>query len=196
MRGRCHRLILAGFVGFITIASGPTGVAQSELVITKEGTREYHWPGCDLIKDGKKVLALTRAQAAARGLTPHEECDPADAAEGKPRQRDDPTMVYTDSSRYYHKKNCEKLGKNAKKVELEQAGRKHWPCPDCKPPIRKAERAELAAQQQCHYNQRDRGDRNPHREFADLGRHLCPPRPVSAQCMGQRTDGQVLSPEL
>jgi len=46
-------------------------------------------------------------------------------------------MVYTDSSRYYHKKDCETLGKDAKKVELEQAGRKYWPCPDCKPPIRK-----------------------------------------------------------
>ena len=178
MRGRRDRLILAGFFGFTTIAFVPAGVAQSELVITKEGTREYHWPGCNEIKDSKKVLALTRAQAAARGLKPHEECDPANAADGKPPQPEAPTMVYTDSSRYYHKKDCKKLGKDAKKVELEQAGRKYWPCPECKPPIRKRKSAALAAQQQRQNTQRDRGHRNPHGKLADRAGHVCTPRPL------------------
>lgn len=130
------RLLLAGVLCFL-VAPVP-GVSQSELVIAREGGKEYHRAGCDEIKDGKNVLALTRAQATARGLKPHDECDPANlpADKSTPRPRA-PTMVYTDSSPYYHKKDCDKLGKDAQKVELEEAGKTYWPCPTCKPPIRK-----------------------------------------------------------
>jgi hypothetical protein len=119
-------------------ASGSPPPVQSELVISKKGSKEYHWPGCPVVKDGKDVLALTRAQATARGLQPHSACDPATAPEvGEPPEAEPPAIVYIDGSRYYHKKDCKKLGKDAKKIKLDDAGRKYWPCPVCGPPIRK-----------------------------------------------------------
>ena len=130
--------LLAGLIS--ALLPGPNlalSFAQSELVIVKKGGKEYHRPGCDQIKDAKDVLALSRAQATARGLKQHEGCDPADAPGGKSAGQSAPTDVYVDSSKYYHEKGCKKLGKDAKKVELEEAGKKLWPCPTCKPPIRK-----------------------------------------------------------
>jgi hypothetical protein len=117
---------------------------QSELVIVKDGTKEYHRPGCDVIRDGKGVTAMTRAQAEGRKLTPHEGCDPEKVEEtpasgtGKPGAKPTPkTMVVVDGGRHYHKdEKCERVGKGSKKVPLEEAGRKLWPCPECKPPIR------------------------------------------------------------
>jgi hypothetical protein len=128
----CVALILA-----LTVAALP---AQSELVPTKAGSKEYHRPGCDVVKDGKNVLALTRGKAAARGLTPHAACDPAQAGappEPAASTPAGPVFVYTDGTRYYHKKDCAKLSKESKKTDLEEAGKKLWPCPTCKPPIRK-----------------------------------------------------------
>ena len=114
--------------------------AQSELVLIREGSKEYHRPGCDVVKDGKNVVAVTRGKAAARGLTPHAACDPAQTPSAPEPSAPPPTgpiSVYTDGGRYYHKKDCGKLGKEPKKADLEEAGKKLWPCPTCKPPIRK-----------------------------------------------------------
>ena len=126
--------------GVLAVAMMGVMLPQSELVLAKEGSKEYHRPGCEVVKDGKGVLALTRAQATARGLTAHATCDPAQEAtqsgSGSAPQAG-PVYVYTDGSRYYHKKDCKKLGKDPKKTDLEEAGKKLWPCPTCKPPIRK-----------------------------------------------------------
>jgi hypothetical protein len=132
-----RRLLLCAALIIVTSAAGVP--AQSELVLSKEGSKEYHRAGCDVVKDGKNVLALTRAQATARGLTPHAACDPAQTPQ-KPESGATPAgpvYVYTDGGRYYHKKECAKLGKDPKKADLEEAGKKLWPCPTCKPPIRK-----------------------------------------------------------
>lgn len=132
------RRLLAGLIS--ALLSAPTAAmsaGQSELVIVKKGGKEYHRAGCDEIKDAKDVLALSRAQATARGLKQHDGCDPANAPDGKSSDKSAPVIVYVDSSQYYHKKDCKKLGKDARKVELEEAGKKLWPCPTCKPPIRK-----------------------------------------------------------
>ena len=130
----CLALILA--------MTGTVLPAQSELVLTKPGSKEYHRPHCDVVKDGKNVIALTRGKAMAAGLTAHPACDPA--KEGAPESTDStpaaPVYVYTDGARYYHKKDCAKLGKDPKKTDLEEAGKKLWPCPTCKPPIRKRQR--------------------------------------------------------
>jgi hypothetical protein len=133
------RVVPFGLLAFV-LSAAPAG--QSELVIAKEGSKEYHRPGCEQVKDGKSVLALTRAQASARGLTPHEACDPSQRPAAPPESpgapaAPSPTLVFTDGTRYYHKKDCGKLGKDPKKMDLEEAGRKYWPCPTCKPPIRK-----------------------------------------------------------
>jgi hypothetical protein len=131
----------------LPVAPPPAGapLRQGELVIVKEGTREYHRPGCEVIRDGKDVLAMTRAQAEGRKLTQHPECDPdkvapaepaAEAAKAGAKPARTP-MVVVDGGRHYHKDaKCARLGKDTREVTLEEAGRKLWPCPECKPPIR------------------------------------------------------------
>ena len=116
------------------------GAPQGELVIVTADTKQYHRPGCDLIRDGKKeVLAMTRAQADSRGFTSHDGCDPARAkSEGGGPEKAAP-VVYVfidDGGKQYHKEGCRRIGKNPRKVKLDDAGRKHWPCTVCKPPIR------------------------------------------------------------
>jgi hypothetical protein len=131
------RAAVCAFLMLQSLAAGAP--AQSELVIAREGDTLYHRPGCATIRDGKNVVALTRAQATARGLVPHEAChaepsETRDADRGRPQPQPD---VYVDGGRYYHRKDCGKLGAEAKKLELEGAAKKYWPCPACKPPIRK-----------------------------------------------------------
>lgn len=119
--------------------------SQSALVIVQDGTKEYHRPGCEVVRDGKGVLAMTRAQAEGRKLTQHAGCDPekvaparpADAA-GKPGVKPaEKVTVVVDGGRHYHKDDtCKRLGKETREVPLDEAGRKLWPCPECKPPIR------------------------------------------------------------
>lgn len=127
-----------------------TARAQSELVIQKEGGSQYHWPGCPLVADGLNVLALTRAQAEGRGLKPHADCDPSKAgaaattgqgqrSSGRSGQSRPPPPVFVqvDDSKYYHRENCRNLRDGSARMALETAGKKFWPCPVCKPPIRR-----------------------------------------------------------
>lgn len=122
---------------------------QSELVIYKEGTNQYHRAGCELIRSGEGVIALTRAQAEARGYQPHPDCDPnvrkpaaGDGSTATDRPAApvvDPT-VYVNGTKYYHRKDCRRLEANPKAVRaetLDKAGKSFWPCPDCRPPVRK-----------------------------------------------------------
>lgn len=136
---RRHRLTLG--VWFVAAALLPAPVLpQSELVIHKTGTKLYHRAGCPELGDSADVLAMTRAQAEARGYKPHDVCDPANPdrpATGKPER---PPTVYLDGSRYYHRSTCSRLPEDKKKLKtasLEVAGKSHWPCPTCKPPVRK-----------------------------------------------------------
>ena len=102
---------------------------QSELVIVIQSARQYHRPGCPLVRAGKDVLAMQRGQAEQRGYKSHSECDPSYVPP--------PPSVYVDAEgKHYHREKCEKLGKGPKRVLLEEAARKHWPCRTCKPPIR------------------------------------------------------------
>lgn len=136
MRFACRTAVLCFLLG--GLAPG-TVLAQSELVIHKQGTKLYHRAGCPVIKDGKGIVALTRAQAEARGFRAHEDCDPATSVPGATPTEPDPT-VYLDGSKYYHRKSCKKLSGDAKAITsatLEDAGKKFWPCPTCKPPIRR-----------------------------------------------------------
>ena len=135
-------LAMSSFAGLLAGAS----TAQSELVIVREGTKEYHTPGCEVIRDGKGVLAMTRAQAEGRKFTQHDACDPAKAPPeapaatgptgktgGKPSAE---TMVWVDGGRHYHKEDCKRLDQKRTRMALDEAGRKFWPCTTCKPPIR------------------------------------------------------------
>jgi hypothetical protein len=125
------------------LIAAPPARAQSELVIHREGAKEYHWPGCPVIADGRDVIALSRAQANGRGLKPHADCDPARAGStattgaAAPRKKAAPVFVQADMSSYYHRDKCAKLGPGSKRMTLEEAGKKLWPCPVCKPPVRR-----------------------------------------------------------
>jgi hypothetical protein len=116
--------------------------AQSELVIQKEGTDVYHRPSCAVIRDGVGVLALSKAQADARGLKAHPDCDPAkavpsaEAAAREPAKPASAIVVFTDESKYYHRESCRRLRGESKRTHLEAAGKTRWPCPACRPPIR------------------------------------------------------------
>jgi hypothetical protein len=86
---------------------------------------------------------MTRAQAEGRRHTSHADCDPK---QKKPEGARAPTpppesvTVYLIEGRYYHRKDCSKLkeaGKQVRSESLEKAGKSHWPCPTCRPPVRK-----------------------------------------------------------
>ena len=138
MSTRLHFAALAFLFAAVTAAA-----AQSELVIYKEGTGLYHRAGCPMLKDATDIVAMTRAQAEGRGHKAHADCDPGrkkpdDAAvQNTPPA---PVTVYMIDARYYHRKDCPKLkdaGKQVKSETLETAGKSHWPCPTCRPPVRK-----------------------------------------------------------
>ena len=137
MRGR--RTALAVFP-LIWLCAAPTLSSQSELVIVKEGAKLYHWPGCPVVRDGAGVTAMTRAQAESRQYKAHPDCDPANPKAPAPKAAPPPPVtVYADGSKYYHRKECGKLttAPAVKAVSLEEAGKTLWPCPDCKPPVRR-----------------------------------------------------------
>ena len=115
---------------------------QAELVIVKEGAAVYHRAGCPVIRGVQGVLAMTRAQAESRRHKPHADCDPANATTGAQASRratPPPQTVYLDDTKYYHRKDCRRLAavKDVRAGSLEEAGKVRWPCPDCRPPVRR-----------------------------------------------------------
>jgi len=144
-----HSASSFSIVSASALASAPT-TAQSQLVVHKEGSREYHRPWCPVVRDGKGVLALTRGQAEARGLRSHPECekDPSgDTATGTAgaasplRKPAAPVFVYADGSKYYHREKCAAAQGPLTRVSLEAAGKTQWPCPTCRPPVRRKAQA-------------------------------------------------------
>ena len=125
----------------VLVAAAPAEAGQSELVIYKEGTGLYHRPGCPVLKDATDVMAMTRGQAESRGHKAHADCDPAQKKpESAPAKSPPPASVtvYLDDGKHYHRRDCPKLqGAKVKSESLETAGKSHWPCPDCRPPVRK-----------------------------------------------------------
>jgi hypothetical protein len=144
---RSKTTLLLGVVGALWWSAA---AAQSELVIFKEGTILYHRAGCDVIRDMKGVVAMTRAQAESRGYKAHADCDPEVSKAGAPappgsaaspaaQPKPAPQIVYVDGGKYYHRKDCRRLAANPKAARaeaLEVAGKSLWPCPDCRPPVR------------------------------------------------------------
>jgi hypothetical protein len=136
--GATRRLFMQAVCGLVLVVRPAR--AQSEMVLHKEGTRLYHRASCPVVQDMKGVVAMTRAQASSRGYTAHPDCDPenpnAPAAKAPPPK---PETVYLDGSKYYHRKTCAKIAdpKSVKAVDLEVAAKSQWPCPTCRPPVRK-----------------------------------------------------------
>ena len=136
------RLLL---VALVAAAAGAAYAAPSfqQLVIHKQGTDEYHRPWCPVVRDARDVLALTLGQANARRLKSHADCEQppagdAPAGTGTSGQRPAaPVFVYMDGTKYYHRDKCAKSSGPLKRVTLDAAGRTQWPCPACRPPVRK-----------------------------------------------------------
>jgi hypothetical protein len=106
-----------------------------EYVLTKKGSDEYHRPGCDVVRDTSDVVAMTRGEAESRGLKPHPACDPSKAHSDKAQTQ---YVFVAPGDKRYHRETCTKLGKTRERITLDEAARKkYWPCPACKPPVRK-----------------------------------------------------------
>jgi hypothetical protein len=124
-------LLLAGAMLF----AFPQG--STEYVLVKAGSQEYHRPGCEVVRDAKNVVAMMRGEAEARGRRPHAACDPAKSPPGKTPAALQYVFVASSDKRY-HRETCSRLGNTRQRITLEEAARKkYWPCPVCKPPIRK-----------------------------------------------------------
>jgi hypothetical protein len=146
-------------VMWLALSLPATLASQSELVIVKQSdTAEqklYHQPGCPLVRDGKDVVAMARTEAVSRGYKPHRECDSAAAPDPKAAGANPPAggrgdarstpaeHVFIDAAgQYYHRQGCAKIGKSPRRILLSEVS-KRWPCPACRPPIRKRADAPL-----------------------------------------------------
>jgi hypothetical protein len=110
---------------------------QTDYVFVKPGAKVYHQANCPQLTGAKGVVAMTRTQAEARGLTPDPACDAAThPREEKPKPP--PVFVYVQrGGKYYHREHGANAGASPKRISLDEAAKKYWPCPVCKPPIRK-----------------------------------------------------------
>lgn len=115
-----------------------TGVSQdaSSMVVIIAGDKTFHQPGCALVvKAGSKVTVSKRGEATRRGLTAHD-CG-LDASGGSTGDPNAEKVATQPGDNKYHRLSCAKLGTTRSTLTVGEAGRKLWPCPVCKPPIRK-----------------------------------------------------------
>jgi len=118
---------------------------QTQYVLVKPGSKLYHQPNCEQLAGARGVTAMTRVQAEAKGLTQDPACDPATHSPDE-KKKPAPVYVYVQAGgKYYHREHCSKAGASPQRMTLEDAARKYWPCPVCKPPIRKPKGSTPAA---------------------------------------------------
>lgn len=133
----CTAMGVRAWIVLAAVAS-VAGVAQeaNSLVVLIKGDRAFHQPGCVLVaRAGSNVTVSKRAEATRRGLTAHD-CGPE--ASGGPAVDPNAEKVATQSGdNKYHRLTCTKLGPSRSTLTVGEAGRKLWPCPACRPPIRK-----------------------------------------------------------
>jgi len=123
-------------VALIVLLAFTPGV-QTEYVLVKPGQKVYHQPFCEQVAHAKNVVAMTRTQAESRGLKQDPACDPATHSAGE-KTKSAPVYVYVQpGGKYYHREHCKNAGASPKRLSLEEAAKTYWPCPVCKPPIRK-----------------------------------------------------------
>jgi hypothetical protein len=140
-RGLACLVVLLLATAAAALADGQE-MSGSAMVVVIRGGREYHQPSCPLVtKAGSNVKVMKLADARAQGLTAHD-CE--GAAIDQPKKDANATVVYVqDGDKRYHKAGCPKLGANPARLTVGEAGRKYWPCPVCKPPIRQRESASV-----------------------------------------------------
>jgi hypothetical protein len=134
------RWIVVVTIALSAVAAAAPAVAQddSTLVVVVPKDKRYHQPGCPLVaKAGKSVQVMKLADAKKRGLTPHDCQAYADSGGKESAAEANAVEVYVQpDDTHYHKVDCKKLKPNPTKLTLDEAGKKYWPCPVCKPPIR------------------------------------------------------------
>jgi hypothetical protein len=132
-------IVIAVFVATSIIGAlvlPATAQSATDLVVSIPGDKEFHQPGCPLVaKAGSSVRVMKRSEAIRRKLTPHAACG---VATGSGVALDpNAVKVFTQPrDNKYHTATCPKLGAERTSITLEDAGRKWWPCPVCKPPVR------------------------------------------------------------
>ena len=119
-------------------AGGQLTTSGSALVVAIPGGKQYHQPGCPLVRNaGSKVQVMKQSEAERRGLTAHDCSDPG-TAERDAAAAVNATPVYVQpNDKQYHTSGCKRLKPDATATRVEKAAQDHWPCPVCKPPIRK-----------------------------------------------------------
>src|SRR4051794_22291623 len=118
-------------------ADGQTTTSGSALVVVIPGSKQFHQPGCPLVRQaGSKVRVMKQAEAERRGLTPHDCGDPAEPQRAAAAAANGTTVYVQTSDKQYHTANCKRLKPGATATTVEKAAQDHWPCPVCKPPIR------------------------------------------------------------
>jgi hypothetical protein len=126
-----------GWFLVLLLLVGIAPAAQTEYVLVKPGSKLYHQPSCEQLVGAKGVVAMTRSQAESRGLKQDPACDPA---KHPPDEKKKAAAVYVyvqPKGKYYHREHCKNAGESPKRMLLDEAAKKYWPCPVCKPPIRK-----------------------------------------------------------
>ena len=131
MRAWGQVLVLMGLL----VPALVVGQDTNSMVVIIAGDQTFHQPGCVLVaKAGSKVIMAKRGEAIRRGLKPHD-CGP-DAFGGPLADANAVKVTTQPRDNKYHRATCPKLGPTRSTLTLEEAGRKLWPCPVCKPPIR------------------------------------------------------------
>ena len=121
----------------LVLAGTADAAAQSAsaMVVVIKGEKQFHQPGCPLVaRAGSNVSVTKLGEAKLRGLTAHE-C-PTPSASPSAEDANQTKVVTQPGDNKYHRATCTTLGKDRTMITLDEAGRKWWPCPACKPPIR------------------------------------------------------------
>jgi hypothetical protein len=112
----------------------PDAGATLVVVLTKSDAREYHTPACPLIRGVSDVAVMRKTEAEQRHYTPPRACH----SDPPPKPAPIAVQVFVaKSDKYYHRDSCRRKKPDAQPMKLDDAGRRYWPCPVCRPPVRK-----------------------------------------------------------
>jgi hypothetical protein len=118
-------------------AGGQVTTSGSALVVVIPGSKQFHQPGCPLVrKAGSQVKVMKQAEAERRGFTPHDCGDPGNPQRDAAAATNASTVYVQANDKQYHASGCKRLKPGAAAITVEKAAQDHWPCPVCKPPIR------------------------------------------------------------
>lgn len=134
--------VVLSIVSILVLGAAPAAAQASSsaaLVVDVPADALYHEPGCPLVRRaGASAKVLKESDAIRLGMKPHA-CTEMDPAEAEPDPNAQPVVVQPGDNKY-HKAGCRTLRAKTSTMPLADAGRSHWPCNVCKPPIRKPPR--------------------------------------------------------